>query len=118
MLQHTNSPDQVEQEIGIFLTMLDEVYGTFGLDYSMKLSTRPEKYLGELEQWNAAEKALEEALNKTGRPWEVRFLGGVCVDGCVCVRCFVCACVYRLYNTPYTTPLLSSTPPRKTTTAQ
>lgn len=64
-------PDQVKQEIGTFLQMLSQVYGIFGLDYSLKLSTRPEKYLGELSQWNDAERALEEALNATGRPWEL-----------------------------------------------
>lgn len=64
-------PDQVKQEIGTFLQMLSEVYGIFGLDYTLKLSTRPEKYLGELSQWDDAERALEDALNATGRAWEL-----------------------------------------------
>ena len=34
---------------------MGEVYGTFGLEFSMALSTRPEGYLGELELWNKAE---------------------------------------------------------------
>lgn len=33
-------------EVKAFLKMLDEVYGVFGLDYTMALSTRPEGYLG------------------------------------------------------------------------
>jgi len=32
---------------------------------------RPEKYLGEIETWNRAEKALEDALNAFGKPWQV-----------------------------------------------
>jgi len=36
---------QVQSEVQGFLQMLDEVYGTFGLDYSIALSTRPESYL-------------------------------------------------------------------------
>ena len=36
---------QVQAEVQGFLKMLDEVYGTFGLDYSIALSTRPESYL-------------------------------------------------------------------------
>jgi len=64
-------PDQVRQEITSFLRMLGEVYDVFGLDYKMALSTRPEGYLGELEVWDTAEKALEEALNTTGREWEL-----------------------------------------------
>jgi threonyl-tRNA synthetase len=35
----------VQAEVQGFLKMLDEVYGTFGLDYSIALSTRPESYL-------------------------------------------------------------------------
>jgi threonyl-tRNA synthetase len=62
-------PLQVMSEVQSFLKMLDEVYATFGLDYTMALSTRPEGYLGELELWNKAEAALEEALNSTGREW-------------------------------------------------
>lgn len=64
--------DQVKAEISSYLKMMGEVYDAFGLDYKMALSTRPEGYLGELEVWNQAEAALEEALNATGREWEVR----------------------------------------------
>ena len=57
---------QVEYEVTQFLQMLDEVYGVFGLEYTMALSTRPEGYLGELSLWDKAEAALEQALQKTG----------------------------------------------------
>lgn len=53
------------------LDMLAEVYKVFGLTYKLALSTRPEGYLGTLEQWDAAEAALTDALNKTGLEWEV-----------------------------------------------
>ena len=39
-------PLQVMVEVTNFLKMLDEVYGVFGLDYTMALSTRPDSYLG------------------------------------------------------------------------
>jgi threonyl-tRNA synthetase len=64
-------PEQVGSEIKSFLRMLGEVYAIFGLDYKMALSTRPEGYLGELEVWDQAERALEDALNSTGREWEL-----------------------------------------------
>lgn len=35
------------------------------------MSTRPKKYLGSIEMWNTAEKALEEALNKFGKEWKL-----------------------------------------------
>jgi threonyl-tRNA synthetase len=64
-------PDQVGAEITAFLKMLGEVYTVFGLDYKMALSTRPEGFLGEIEVWDQAEKALEDALNSTEREWEL-----------------------------------------------
>jgi threonyl-tRNA synthetase len=54
-------------EVTGFLQLLGEVYGVFGLEYSMALSTRPEGYLGGIELWDKAEAALTEALNSTGR---------------------------------------------------
>jgi threonyl-tRNA synthetase len=78
--------DQVRAEIGAYLKMMGEVYDIFGLDYKMALSTRPEGYLGDLEVWNEAEAALEEALNATGRQWEVRPCGwGGANDRGVCL---------------------------------
>ena len=62
------------QEVSSVLRMLDEAYKVFGLTYKMALSTRPEGYLGTLEQWDKAEAALTEALDSTGQPWEVRAL--------------------------------------------
>jgi threonyl-tRNA synthetase len=37
----------------------------------LKLSTRPESFLGEIETWNRAESQLEQALNSFGYPWKV-----------------------------------------------
>lgn len=59
---------QVKAEVSSFLKMLGEVYKVFGLEYSLALSTRPEGYLGEIELWEKAEKALEESLNDCGSP--------------------------------------------------
>ena len=39
--------------------------------YKLELSTRPEKYLGELEMWDDAERRLKQALDEFGAPWEV-----------------------------------------------
>lgn len=58
-------------EVSNVLRMLDEAYAVFGLTYKMALSTRPEKYLGELAVWDKAEAALTDALNATGQDWDV-----------------------------------------------
>eukprot|EP00961_Rhodomonas_salina_P258958 3499266-Rhodomonas_salina.1 len=39
------------------------VYGRLGLDYELHLSTRPEKFVGTIEQWDNAELHLQRALN-------------------------------------------------------
>ncbi|HEU0015645.1 MAG TPA: threonine--tRNA ligase [Longimicrobium sp.] len=65
------APEQVQDEIVSLLELVDRFYSVFGLEYSMKLSTRPEKYLGTLEQWDAAEQALRQALDAAGREYWV-----------------------------------------------
>lgn len=40
-----------------------------GFTYDLKLSTRPESYLGDIEVWNQAEAALKDALDRHGLPW-------------------------------------------------
>ncbi|ODV76741.1 threonyl-tRNA synthetase [Suhomyces tanzawaensis NRRL Y-17324] len=55
--------DQIETEIAGVFDFLQKVYGVFGFEFKMELSTRPEKYVGDLETWNNAEAKLESALN-------------------------------------------------------
>jgi len=50
---------------------VQRVYGDFGLEYRVLLSTRPEKFLGEVETWNHAEAALKSALESAGQPYTV-----------------------------------------------
>ncbi|XP_037883178.1 threonine--tRNA ligase 1, cytoplasmic isoform X1 [Glossina fuscipes] len=64
------APDQIKSEMKGCLDFLRHVYTIFGFSFNLVLSTRPEKYLGELEQWNAAEKALAESLDEFGLPWK------------------------------------------------
>ncbi|HEX6911842.1 MAG TPA: threonine--tRNA ligase [Longimicrobium sp.] len=63
------APEQVQNEIRELLALVDRFYSVFGLQYSMKLSTRPEKFMGEIAQWDAAEAALKAALDGSGREY-------------------------------------------------
>ncbi|KAJ8958632.1 hypothetical protein NQ318_016357 [Aromia moschata] len=65
------APEQIRQEISNCLDFLQHVYSIFGFSFNLVLSTRPEKYLGDIEMWNEAEKALEESLNGLGQPWKL-----------------------------------------------
>lgn len=60
---------QIAQEIDACLDFLRAVYGVLGFTFQLKLSTRPEGFLGELEVWNRAEKQLAESLDKFGQAW-------------------------------------------------
>ncbi|KAL5663366.1 hypothetical protein ACJX0J_023474, partial [Zea mays] len=63
--------DQIKDEVKAVLEFINYVYEIFGFKYELELSTRPEKYLGEVETWNKAEQQLTEALNEFGKPWKI-----------------------------------------------
>lgn len=65
------TPEQTKQEITGCLDFLRHVYQIFGFTFNLVLSTRPEKFLGDIEIWNEAEKALSEALDLFGEPWKL-----------------------------------------------
>jgi len=57
--------DQMAAEMDRFLDFIREVYGTFGFtEVKVGLGTRPEKYMGAIENWDKAEKALQQAFDK------------------------------------------------------
>ncbi|KAM3868447.1 threonine--tRNA ligase 1, cytoplasmic isoform 2-T2 [Diretmus argenteus] len=63
------SMDQIEEEIKGCLDFLRTVYNVFGFSFKLNLSTRPEKFLGDPEIWDQAEKQLENSLNEFGEKW-------------------------------------------------
>ncbi|XP_069136771.1 threonine--tRNA ligase 1, cytoplasmic-like [Argopecten irradians] len=64
-------PDQIKEEISGCLDFLKHVYGVFGFTFKLNLSTRPEKYMGEIAVWDEAEKHLAECLDEFGQGWEL-----------------------------------------------
>ncbi|KAK9959226.1 hypothetical protein ABG768_011294 [Culter alburnus] len=63
--------DQIESEMKGCLDFLRCVYDVFGFSFQLYLSTRPEKFLGDVAVWNEAEKQLENSLNEFGEPWKL-----------------------------------------------
>ncbi|KAL4892597.1 hypothetical protein BDV59DRAFT_37100 [Aspergillus ambiguus] len=64
--------DQITSEIEGLFDFLQSIYGLFGFTFKLKLSTRPEKYLGEIETWNYAEEQLKAAMTKfMGNDWTI-----------------------------------------------
>jgi threonyl-tRNA synthetase len=64
--------DQIPDEVKHFVGILDRVYKAVGLSYSVKLSTRPEKRLGEDSLWDRAEGGLKMALETLGLQYELK----------------------------------------------
>jgi threonyl-tRNA synthetase len=64
--------DQVTQEIHGLFDFMTSVYGLFGFPFKLKFSTRPEGYMGSLEDWDKAEAQLRKALTDfRGDDWEM-----------------------------------------------
>jgi len=63
--------DQIKDEILGVLKLADEMYSTFGLDYHLELSTRPEKSIGTDEAWESATEGLKGALEEYGKGYEL-----------------------------------------------
>ncbi|GAA6002001.1 hypothetical protein JCM10207_003032 [Rhodosporidiobolus poonsookiae] len=61
---HFCMPEQIEEEMDVCFAFLNEIYGTFGFKFELKLSTRPEKFLGKIETWDEAERMLSKSLDK------------------------------------------------------
>lgn len=65
-------PHQIKDEILNVIAFADELYKTFGLTYSLELSTRPEENtIGSDEEWELSTKALRQALEETKLPFKV-----------------------------------------------
>jgi threonyl-tRNA synthetase len=62
---------QIGEEVERILRLVQQVYGDFGLRTQMKLSTRPEEFLGAIETWDLAETQLAKALKAVGESFTV-----------------------------------------------
>lgn len=64
-------PDQVEEEVGAVIKIIEEFYSSFGFKPRYVLATRPKKALGAKKVWDVAEHALEQALKKQNTAYTV-----------------------------------------------
>lgn len=63
--------DQMKDEVIKCMAMYKKMYGVFGLEYHVELSTRPENSMGSDELWEISTNALREAIEKTGVPYQI-----------------------------------------------
>ncbi|MEW6045787.1 MAG: threonine--tRNA ligase [Bacillota bacterium] len=64
-------PDQITREVLGVLELIEYLYSTFGFPYRIELSTRPENAMGPEELWEKATEALTQALDASGRPYQI-----------------------------------------------
>jgi threonyl-tRNA synthetase len=66
------TPEQLAPELASLLDFVVGLLRDFGLtEFEAELSTRPEKFVGEVAEWDAAEAALKHALDASGLPYTV-----------------------------------------------
>ncbi len=64
-------PEQIRDEIKGVISLIDGIYKTFGFEYHLELSTRPEDSMGSDEEWEAAENGLRGALEELNLPFVI-----------------------------------------------
>jgi threonyl-tRNA synthetase len=67
---------QITAEVEQLLRLVQRVYADFGLEFSVKLSTRPEEFLGEIATWDHAEASLKQALINAGQAYTINEADG------------------------------------------
>jgi len=65
------TPEQLVSEINAIIDFVDATLKMFDMSYEVELSTRPEDFVGEIENWDKAEEGLKEALAVKGIKYEV-----------------------------------------------
>ncbi len=63
--------EQIKDEVKDLLDFMDVVYKTFGFEYSIELSTKPEKAMGDPALWDLAESKLKEVLAETKKEFVI-----------------------------------------------
>ena len=66
------TPEQLQDELASLLDFVLGLLRDYGLtEFEAELATRPEKFVGEPEEWDVAEAALEEALRRAGLDYRI-----------------------------------------------
>ncbi len=63
--------DQIQDEVVRLIEFIDRFYAVFNLTYTIELSTRPEKFIGEIEMWDKSEEALKQACIAANKNFKI-----------------------------------------------
>lgn len=65
------TPEQLVDEINEIIDFVADTMEMFNMKFEVELSTRPESYVGEIENWNRAEAGLKEAMDRRGMKYDI-----------------------------------------------
>lgn len=65
------TPEQLVDEINEIIDFVADTMKIFNMGFEVELSTRPDNYVGEIENWNRAEAGLKEAMDKRGMKYDI-----------------------------------------------
>ncbi len=68
--------DQIEEQIIEVIDFVDKIMSTFDFDYTMMLSTKPDKAVGDDDVWDIATSALKSAMDKHSLSYNIDEGGG------------------------------------------
>lgn len=65
------TPEQLVDEINNIIDFVADTMALFNMSFEVELSTRPESFIGEIENWDKAEKGLKEAMDRRGMKYDI-----------------------------------------------
>ena len=64
--------DMIGDEYEEIFKICEKFYGIFGMEYSFRLGTRPQGFLGDIKTWEKAEDTLKKILKKSGKKFAIQ----------------------------------------------
>ncbi len=65
------TPEQLTDEITSIIDFVSDAFAMFDMPFELELSTRPESYVGTVQNWDRAEQGLKQALEAKGLKYEI-----------------------------------------------
>ena len=65
------TPEQLVDEINGVIDFVSDTMKIFNMDFEVELSTRPESFVGKIENWDLAEAGLKEAMDRRGMKYDI-----------------------------------------------
>lgn len=65
------APEQFKSEVGDVIDFIKYILDVFNFNWEVEISTRPEKFIGKIEDWEVATESLKEVLTQKGISFQI-----------------------------------------------